>query len=286
MASGNLLYKPAFWCLFVVAVIAGLFAFGMYLVREDTLLWRANDALNAKARLVETLTDENTRLRSKLDEFARRVAAKDSEIQQLNAQVLAAAQQIEDERKVIIETRKELAGRTEELGRKDAQISDLGRKIQDAEKAHVAALNAQTSSLRQQLSDAQKALLRNQADLATARAAARRQDTTRGNLGDAIPDAKEPPHPYGRGQGRLTLYAACPCPNLMVWVDGRFVGTAPLSLTPNTVRCGSPGTVSVVLLAGKHHVAASTTAHKRWEFDVSVTEDICAIHGFTASPDR
>jgi hypothetical protein len=286
MASGNLLYKPAFWCLFVVAVIAGLFAFGMYLVREDTLLWRANDALNAKARLVETLTDENTRLRSKLDEFARRAAAKDSEIQQLNTQVLATAQQIEDERKVIIETRKALAGRTEELGRKDAQISDLSRKIQDAEKAHVAALNAQTSSLRQQLGDAQKALLRNQADLATARAAARQQDRTRGNLGDAIPDAKEPPHPYGREQGRLTVYAACPCPNLRVWVDGRFVGTATLSLTPNTVRCGSPGTVSVVLLAGKHHVVASAMANKRWEFDVSVTEDICTIHGLTASPDR
>ena len=274
MPSGNLLYKPVFWCLFVVAVIAGLFVYGMFLVREDTLLWRANDALKTKTRLVETLKDEITGLRARLDEFTRRVEAKDREIQQLNTQVLATAQQSEDERKVIVETRKALADRTEELRRKDAQISDLSRRIQEAEKAHVAALNAQTSSLRQQLGDAQKALLQNQADLATARAAR-----------DAIPDAKEPPHPYGMEQGRLTFYAACSsCPNLRVWVDGRFVGSATPSLAPKTVRCGSPGTVSVVLLAGKHHVVASTMTNRRWEFDAAVTEDVCTVHTLTASP--
>lgn len=274
MPSGNFLHKPLFWCLFVVAVIVGLFVYGMFLVREDTLLWRANDALKTKTKVVETLTDEITGLRARLNGFARLVEAKDREIQQLNTQVLATAQQIADERNVVIETRKAMADRTEEARGKDAQISDLSRRIQEAEKAHAVALSAQTSSLRQQLGEAQKALLQSQADLATARASK-----------NVIPDAKEPPHPYGWGQGRLTLYAACAsCPNLTVWVDGRLVGSATPSLAPKTVLCGSPGTVSVVLLAGKHHVVASTMTNKRWEFDASVTEDVCSIRRLTASP--
>jgi len=88
----------------------------------------------------------------------------------------------------------------------------------------------------------------------------------------------EPYHPYGKGNGQITLFKTCNCYNLNFWIDGELAGQ-----TRNVFRsdpaCGDPGAVSKVVQSGKHHITARDEENHSWDFYVTVIEDECLVKG-------
>lgn len=193
-----------FWCAFTLIVVVALFSYGMNLIREDTLLARADRALKENTRSITRLTEEN---------YA------------LTAQIAMLKQRLDNQQKVLGETEIQLTNQISEVQRQDELIASLNGKLKDRQ---------------------------------------------------------EPFHPYGKQHAKLTIYRSCQCSELKVWIDGEFVGTATVTLSPGTARCGSPGAVTSVILSGKHHIIASDSANKRWDFYTTTNEDACSVHGLSA----
>ncbi len=89
----------------------------------------------------------------------------------------------------------------------------------------------------------------------------------------------EPYHPYGKGNGKLTLYKTCNCYNLKFWIDGEYAGQTKSIFSSYDPSCGQEGTVSKIVLAGKHRIQGEDQENHSWDFYVTVTEDQCLVKG-------
>jgi len=85
----------------------------------------------------------------------------------------------------------------------------------------------------------------------------------------------EPYHPYGKGNGMLTIYSECnKCPKIQVTVDGENWGVLNhyFSGQPN---CSQDGTISKIVLAGKHYIQGKDGNNRTWSYYTTVTADKC-----------
>lgn len=93
-------------------------------------------------------------------------------------------------------------------------------------------------------------------------------------------EAPEPFHPYGKGNGKITLFKACNCYHLKIWIDGEYAGQTKIIFSSSKPVCGQSGTVSKVVLSGKHHITAKDEEGHTWDFYLTVNEDQCLVKGF------
>jgi hypothetical protein len=100
-------------------------------------------------------------------------------------------------------------------------------------------------------------------------------------LGQCVGSLRALSHPYGKDQGKLTVYKNCNCSDLKMWVDNQYIGEARSSFS-ETPPCGAAGTASVIVAAGGHRVTATDGGAGLWKFDATVREDSCTIHGLTS----
>jgi hypothetical protein len=89
----------------------------------------------------------------------------------------------------------------------------------------------------------------------------------------------EPYHQFGKGNGKLTLFKTCNCYNLKFWIDGEYVGSTGSIFNSGDPSCSANGTVSKVVLAGKHHIEGKDEENHSWDFYVTVFEDQCLVKG-------
>ncbi len=86
-------------------------------------------------------------------------------------------------------------------------------------------------------------------------------------------------HQFGKGNGKISLYKTCNCYNLKFWVDGEYIGKINLKYNSGIPSCGEDGTVSKIVIAGKHHIIGKDEENHSWDFYVTVIEDECLIQG-------
>ncbi|MGN6177534.1 MAG: hypothetical protein ACTHNW_00020 [Mucilaginibacter sp.] len=92
-------------------------------------------------------------------------------------------------------------------------------------------------------------------------------------------DPPESYHPYGKNYGRLTIFKTCNCYNLKVWIDGAYAGSVQEIYKYGQPSCAQSGTVSQILLAGKHHIQGKDQEGHTWSFYCTLNEDQCLIRG-------
>lgn len=84
-------------------------------------------------------------------------------------------------------------------------------------------------------------------------------------------------HPYGKGYGKLSFYKTCNCVNLKVWIDGEYVGQTNTRFKHGDASCGETGTVSKIVLTGRHRIQVQDDENHNWDYYVTVTEDGCSM---------
>lgn len=91
----------------------------------------------------------------------------------------------------------------------------------------------------------------------------------------------EPYHQYGNGNGKLTVYSECNnCPSILVTVDGEDWGILKYYFSGEP-RCGQEGTITRVVLAGKHHIQGKDSNNRTWNYYIIVREDNCNFWHFS-----
>jgi len=80
--------------------------------------------------------------------------------------------------------------------------------------------------------------------------------------------------PYGKGYGLLTVINGCDCRELNVSIDGLPAGHA-ATTRYRREDCGVVGAVTVALMPGVHHVAASDARGHHWDLRPDVGVDKC-----------
>ena len=246
--------RPIFWLALFAAAAASLFTFGMSLVRDESLLAQARRSLADARAQVDTLSSQLAALNATLVARTDALDASRAEVSRL--------------RGLLEQSTKDAAalnGRVKELSRqagevatafanKDRELASQRRQLTEL-KAELNVVSQELSAKNQQLSDVSRSL---------------------GALRDA-------PHPYGKGNAKLTIFKRCPCPNLRVWVDGQYSGEVALETKAGSPSCGAAGTVALEVLAGKHHVVARDRNGARWDLYTTVSEDSCRLLALTAT---
>src|ERR1051326_3037928 len=74
------LVRPLFWIAFSIAIIIAMFLYGMYLVRDNTLLADAQRRLSALTRDLDDLQTAKTSLSAELEQRIREINEKDRQI--------------------------------------------------------------------------------------------------------------------------------------------------------------------------------------------------------------
>ena len=88
-------------------------------------------------------------------------------------------------------------------------------------------------------------------------------------------------HFYGKGNGKLVVYTTCvDGGNTSVWIDGEYIGLLD-KYQKDIVDCNTSGTISKIVLSGKHHVTGKDQSNKTWDGYVMVSEDQCQTYGLT-----
>lgn len=96
----------------------------------------------------------------------------------------------------------------------------------------------------------------------------------------------EPPHPYGKGNGRVSIYSHCStCGDIQVFIDGNKIGKLTGYFKDKNYRpdCEQEGVLFITLTAGYHKIRAKDLDDgATWEEkDVFIAEDICTPYGFS-----
>lgn len=92
-------------------------------------------------------------------------------------------------------------------------------------------------------------------------------------------DKSETYHPYGKGYGKITLFKSCNCYNLKFWIDGNYAGQTNEIFNSIKPYCGQNGTVSKIILSGKHRVQGKDQENHYWDFYITLSEDQCLVMG-------
>ena len=91
-------------------------------------------------------------------------------------------------------------------------------------------------------------------------------------------------HPHGAGNGKLSIYSKCQHAPMRIWVDGEFWGSTDVYFANADANCGQQGTISKVVIAGKHHIQTEITSTGSSSDYVTVMENEC--FGFSMGCNR
>jgi F0F1-type ATP synthase membrane subunit b/b' len=167
----------------------------------------------------------------------------------------------------------------ETLKHSNSQIStDLSKQTEKLQSANQQLAEAASRLTEQErtLAERSQQLEQNEKDLGQYREQLADRDRRLADLSQRVSTL----HPYGKGQGILTVYNKCQCSNLRVWIDGQFGGEA--SQPYSTATCGAIGAMTAIMMAGNHRITAIDSRGRRWEVDVAIQEDTCLAQGLTA----
>lgn len=93
------------------------------------------------------------------------------------------------------------------------------------------------------------------------------------------PALKSNTNVFGKGNGKITLFKSCSdCGDIEVYIDGNFAGKLTASFGSQKLPdCNTAGTLSKVVIAGRHHLSGRDTAGFSWDKMVSVVEGKCLL---------
>ena len=167
----------------------------------------------------------------------------------------------------LTKAKKELELRNKELTSCNNENELKSKKISE--------LNKTISTQQQKISEQSNSLSHNEITISDLRATV--TDLENRPQRSEYRNKPEPYHPYGKGYGKITLYKTCNCYNLQFWIDGEFAGQTKSIFSSYDPSCGQEGTVSKIVLAGKHRIQGEDKENHSWDFYVTVTEDKCLV---------